>query len=126
MSKLFKQTKWAGFAGIAASLFLILAACGQATPPLATITILPNPSFLAVNTSQQLTATGTDTSGNTVAVSPMWSVEAGGGITEAGGGTIDSTGLFTAGPVAGTFPNAVRATIGTVSGYATIVVIAAG
>ncbi len=44
MLRLSKRTKWTGFAGLAASLFLILAACdgGQATPaPLPTATLSP-------------------------------------------------------------------------------------
>lgn len=54
-----------------------------------------------------------------MAITPVWSVVN-------GGGTINSsTGLFTAGLVAGTFSNTVRATSGTVSGTATVIVTAA-
>jgi hypothetical protein len=69
--------------------------------PIASITLTPNPSTLAVGGRQQFTAVGKDASGNVVAFTPFWSVEA-------GGGTIDGAGMFTAGGVIGTFANTVR------------------
>lgn len=85
---------------------------------LASLAVTPNPATLPANATQQFTAVGKDAGGNVVSVSPKWSVVAGG----AGGGTIDSTGLFTAGAVAGTYTNAVKATSGTFSATATVIV----
>ncbi|MHB1192199.1 MAG: hypothetical protein ACYC6F_04055 [Longimicrobiales bacterium] len=85
---------------------------------LASITVTPNPVSLAAGTSQQFTATGRDAFGNVVAITPAWSVVA-------GGGTVDSgSGLFTAGTVPGTYTNTVQATSGGVSGLATVTVVA--
>jgi hypothetical protein len=87
------------------------------TGALVTITVTPNPVTLAVGATQTFTATGKDANGNTVAITPAWSVLA-------GGGTINSSGLFTAGAVAGTFTSTVTATSGSVVGHATVVVFA--
>jgi hypothetical protein len=82
--------------------------------PLATITVTPNPSSLVINTTQQYTAVGRDVGGNIIPITPAWTVVA-------GGGTIDlSSGLFTAGPLTGTFTNTVRANVGQVAGSATV------
>jgi hypothetical protein len=83
--------------------------------PLATIIVTPNPVTLAQGAAQQFVATGRDASGNVVAITPVWAVTA-------GGGTISTTGNFTAGTTPGTFTNTVRATSGTVSGSATVTV----
>lgn len=83
---------------------------------LATITVTPNPARLATGAQQQFTAVGRDGSGNVVAITPVWSVVNGGGTINA------STGLFTAGAVAGTFNNTVVATSGALSGNATVIV----
>jgi hypothetical protein len=85
--------------------------------PLASITIKPNPDTLIVGAKQQFVATGKDASGNTVQIAAAWSVVA-------GGGTIDQAGLFTAGPTPGTFPSTIKATSGTLSNTATVVVTA--
>jgi hypothetical protein len=84
--------------------------------PLASITVTPNPDTTAISGTQQFTAVGRDVGGNTITITPTWSVVA-------GGGTVSSTGLFTAGSVPGSFSNTVRATSGTTSGNATVVVI---
>ena len=85
--------------------------------PLASITVLPNPVTLGPGNTQQFTAVGRDANGNGVAITPVWSVVA-------GGGTIDATsGLFTAGGTSGTFINTVRAAQGGISGSATVTVI---
>lgn len=84
---------------------------------LATITVVRNPDTLAVNAIRQFDATGTDANGNVVVISPVWTVQA-------GGGTISTTGVFTAGTVTGTFTNTVTATVGAISGRATAVVTA--
>jgi hypothetical protein len=82
---------------------------------LASIIITPNPVPMAISSLNQFQATGTDTYGNPVTVSPVWSVVA-------GGGTITSSGLFTSGTVGGTYANTVRATSGGISSTATVTV----
>ena len=64
--------------------------------------------------TQQFTAIGRDAGGTIVAITPTWSVVA-------GGGTIDgTTGLFTAGSVNGTYSNTVQASSGALAGFATV------
>src|SRR3954471_22723117 len=63
---------------------------------LSIMSVSPNPQTLVVNATQQFTARGTDFAGVDVPVTPVWSV-----VT--GGGTISTTGLFTASAVPGTF-----------------------
>jgi subtilisin family serine protease len=84
---------------------------------LASIEVTPNPATVATQAMQQFTATGKDANGNSVAITPTWSVVA-------GGGAIDGNGLFTAGTVAGTYTNTVTATSGGVAGTATVTVTA--
>ena len=85
-------------------------------PALTTITVTPNPASVPVNATQTFTAVGRDQAGNVIAITPVWSVVN-------GGGTINATsGVFTAGAVAGTFSNTVQATSGGISGTATVVV----
>ena len=86
---------------------------------LATITVTPNPDTLLTAATQQFTAVGRDAGNNIVAITPVWSVTN-------SGGTINASGLFTAGGVAGTFANTVRATNGSIFGTATVVVTSAG
>lgn len=83
--------------------------------PLSTITVTPNPATLGAGASQQFTAVGKDASGNVLAMTPVWTVVA-------GGGTINATGLFVAGGTLGTYANTVKATSGTISGTATVTV----
>src|SRR5687767_4138488 len=79
---------------------ILLAACGGTTaepppPPasragiLVSIHVTPAAPSLVINTTQRYVATGKDADGNAVAISPKWHVVA-------GGGTIDTSGLFTA------------------------------
>lgn len=82
---------------------------------LASIAISPNSDTLAAGGAQQFVATGQDADGNAVSITPTWSVVA-------GGGSINSSGRFTAGTDGGTFPNTVRASSGSVSGSATVTV----
>ena len=82
----------------------------------ASITVSPN-STLSPTGTQQMSAVGLDADGRAVGISPTWSVAA-------GGGTISSTGLFTAGNVPGVYANTVVASVGTVSGRASITVVA--
>lgn len=82
--------------------------------PLASITVTPNPSTLAIGATQQFTAVGKDAAGNVVPIVPSWAIVA-------GGGSIDPTsGLFTAGNTAGAFANTVRASVGSIAGTATV------
>jgi hypothetical protein len=85
--------------------------------PLASIVVTPNPTTLVIRGTRQFTAAGSDAFGNPVPIAPAWAVVA-------GGGTINSTGLFTAGITAGTFSNTVQASSGSISGTATVIVIA--
>ncbi|NOT09638.1 MAG: DUF3494 domain-containing protein, partial [Gemmatimonadales bacterium] len=82
---------------------------------LATIPVTPNPASLGTGATQQFTAVGTDAFGNVVTIAPTWSIFA-------GGGTINAAGLFTAGIVAGTYVNTVRATLGAIVGSATVTI----
>jgi hypothetical protein len=84
--------------------------------PVALVTLTPATSTLVAQASQQFTATGRDADGNLVPISAVWSA--------ASGGVITSTGLFTAGAVAGSFPNAVTVTSGATSASASVTVIA--
>jgi hypothetical protein len=86
------------------------------TGPLATITITPSPVTVAIRATQQFTAVGKDAHGNVIAITPAWSVVASGGAIDA------STGLFTAGAVAGTFTNTVRVSSGAIAATATVTV----
>ncbi len=99
---------------------LFLTACGvhDATGPgaLASITVVPDVT-LQIGGVQQFTATGFDANANIVAITPVWSVVA-------GGGTINATGLFTAGNTTGVFTATVRASSGARSGTANVTVIA--
>lgn len=84
---------------------------------LTSITVSPNPGAMQLGGTQQFTAVGRDANGNTVAITPTWSVVN-------GGGSINATGLFTAGYSAGTYNGTVKATSGTTFGTATVVVTA--
>jgi hypothetical protein len=99
----------------------ILSACdvhGVSEPGLlSTLSISPDPQSMAVNGTQQFTATGTDFAGGSVVAAPTWSVVA-------GGGSISPTGVFTAGTATGTFTSTVKATSGALSATATVVVTA--
>jgi len=83
--------------------------------PLATITVTPSPVFMPTSATQQFVAVGRDASNNVFIITPVWSVVN-------GGGTINSSGLFTAGLVAGPYLNTVRATSGLISGTASVTV----
>lgn len=85
---------------------------------LATITVLPDPTTLEVGTTRQFNAVGRDAAGAIIAITPVWSVVAGGGSINAG------SGLFTAGGTTGEFINTVRATSGGIFGDATVNVTA--
>jgi hypothetical protein len=103
---------------------LLALACEHNAPTspsvLTTITVTPNPQSLAISAKQPFAATGRDADSNLVAITPTWSVVAGGGAIDG------STGLFTAGTGTGTFQNTVRATSGGIEGFATVTVTAPG
>jgi hypothetical protein len=84
--------------------------------PLASLTVTPDPATMPTGGTQQFTAVGRDAGGNIVPITPTWSVVNGGGTINA------SSGLFTAGATPGTYINTVRATSGTLSDNATVVV----
>ena len=94
----------------------VIVAAGAPT----TITVTPNPVSLLIGAPQQFVAVGRDGAGNVVAITPVWAVVAGGGVIDA------VTGQFTAGNTPGTFTNTVRASVGAVSGFATVTVTAGG
>lgn len=86
------------------------------SPVLATITVTPRgPDSLLATTTRQFLAQGKDSAGNSFAFTPTWSIVA-------GGGSITTAGLFTAGTVPGVFTNTVKASSGNVAGYATVTV----
>lgn len=83
----------------------------QAAPELAVLAVSPAAQTVLLNGSQQFSASGLDQYGDSIAVNPLWA---------AAGGSIDSSGLYTAGATAGTYE--ITATAGAVSGRATITV----
>jgi ice-binding like protein len=101
---------------LAAALFVACTVHSISTAPgrLASITVTPN-ATLGINTTQQFIAVGKDAEGSVVALSPVWTIVAGGGV-------INAAGMFTAGTVAGSFSNTVKATSGSISGNASVVV----
>jgi hypothetical protein len=78
-------------------------------PVLTTIAVTPNPGTVAVDASLQFTAAGLDQYGDPISVNPSWTTS---------GGSIDSSGLYTASTTAGTYT--VLASDGTVNGQATV------
>ncbi len=85
------------------------------TTVLTTIGLTPATSTLATGATQQFTAQGKDQFGNNFAGTYTW--------TTTGGGSINSSGLFTATTAGGPFT--VKATSGSISGTATVTVGAA-
>ena len=72
--------------------------------PLEQVVIAPSPADLGMGMTQQFVAVGSDRFGNRISgLTPSWSVEA-------GGGTIDARGLFTAGTDPGSYSKTVNAT----------------
>jgi len=108
----FANTVQASSAGVTAT-----ATVNVTAGPLATIVVTPSPLTLAAGAAGQFTATGRDANGNVVAITPTWSVVA-------GGGSVSTTGTFTAGTTPGTFTNTVRVASGAIFGTATAIVTA--
>jgi hypothetical protein len=105
-----------------AALLAALAACGSdnttAPPTLATITVTPSSPTIAAGGTQQFTAVGKDGNGNVVPIDPTWSLTS-------VDGTISGDGLFTAGSTTGSFPNAISAKVGNITGSASLTITAA-
>lgn len=85
--------------------------------PVILLTVTPNPAVVVVNTTRQFTAVARDSHGEIVAGGSTWSAVA-------GGGSINASGLFTAGAVPGTYVNTVKAVNGGLAGFATVTVVA--
>jgi hypothetical protein len=83
---------------------------------LASMTISPANPTLAIGATQEFTAQGHDSYGNIVTVTPSWSAMSSSGTINA------STGMFTAGTLAGTVPSAVTATSGAISSSTSVTV----
>ena len=82
------------------------------------IVVTPSAATVVGGGTQQFTAQGYDASNNPIPNLPFtWSVVN-------GGGTINSSGLFTAGATPGTFANTVVASIGAISASASVTVVA--
>jgi hypothetical protein len=90
----------------------------QAAPVLTTITVSPTSASVQTGKTQQFRATGYDQYGKSLSPQPTftWSVS--------GGGTISTSGLFTAGSTAGG-PFTVTAASGSVAGTASVTVTGA-
>ena len=91
--------------------------CNNAPPVLTTVTVAPASASVVTGGTKQFTAAGLDQFGQLVSPQPTftWSV--------GGGGTISTSGLFTAGAAAGG-PFTVTAASGSVSGTASVTVTA--
>jgi len=86
------------------------------SPALKTITVTPaGPDTLPATSTRQFVAVGKDSADRLVTFTPTWSVVA-------GGGSINDAGLFTAGEVPGIFVNTIKASWGTIAGYASLTV----
>ena len=94
------------------------AACSSSTEPglTSTITISPTSATLLPGGTQQFTVVAKNADGDILAIpDPIWAVSS-------GGGTITSTGLYTAGTTAGTFT--VTVTCNSVTATATVTITA--
>ena len=98
---------------------LSTAACSSSTDfrSVTSLTISPTSATVPVNGTQQFTVVAKDRDGRVLSVKPTWSLAA-------GGGTLSSTGLFTAGTTAGTFTNTVSVTCSGITVTATVIVTA--
>ena len=102
------------FAGV------LTAGCKSTSEPglTATIAISPTSVTLAPGGTQQFTVVAKNADGDILAIpNPIWA-------TSGGGGTITNTGLYTAGPTAGTFTNSVSVTCNGVTASATVIITA--
>jgi hypothetical protein len=81
---------------------------------LASIVITPDPTSLPVGGTQQFNAQGLDQYGNPIVMTFTWN------ITDGTAGSINASGLFTAGTNAGTFDGLIQASSGGLSGAASV------
>lgn len=78
------------------------------------IIVLPNPASVVAGVTQQFTALGYDAENNPIPnLNFTWSAFS-------SAGTINRSGLFTAGTIPGTYSNAVSASFGGITGHATV------
>jgi hypothetical protein len=85
--------------------------------PLDHIVVTPASAIVVVGGKQQFTALGYDIDNNPIPNLPFtWNVVN-------GGGTIDTSGIFTAGVVEGTYHDSVEASISGITGYASVEVV---
>ncbi len=86
------------------------------TPTLAQIVITPATTSLNAGATQQYTAEAYDSNGGQITgLTFTWKVVN-------GGGSINATGLFTAGTTPGTYNNTIEASSGSIQGYASVTV----
>jgi hypothetical protein len=120
-----RRAVWRVVAGATAAAMFSIHCAKQSVPPTgvsggggtpASIAVAPASDTVSISGTRQFTAIGRDAAGNPVAITPTWSVAS-------GEGTITPAGMFTAAASPGTAT--IRATSGSVSGSATIVVKAA-
>jgi len=83
------------------------------TGALSQLVIAPAATSLQAGAVAAFAASGRDALGNTVAVTPVWAVVA-------GGGTINVSGVFTAGTTAGAFANTIRAEANGLTAFASV------
>ncbi|MFZ5443388.1 MAG: beta strand repeat-containing protein [Myxococcota bacterium] len=83
------------------------------TGALSSLTVAPAATAVQAGGTVAFSATGRDANGNTVPVTPTWSVVA-------GGGSIAASGIFTAGTTSGTFANTVRAEANGLTAFASV------
>jgi outer membrane protein OmpA-like peptidoglycan-associated protein len=90
---------------------------GPPASVLSRITLTPmGPDTVAAGSSMRFLAAGADSAGYLFVFPPTWSLVA-------GGGTLDSTGLFTADTVLGTYPNTIKAEYAGIAAFATVTVV---
>ena len=89
---------------IGVALFQIVPALADAPGPLDHVVLAPTSVTLAPGATQQFTAQGVDAANTPITgLTYFWMISA--------GGTIDTTGLFTAGTTAGTYTNTVQSVV---------------
>jgi hypothetical protein len=93
------------------------------TPALFSIVITPDPISVGTSASIGLTAQGYDQFGAAFACNPTWADLNGGGSFVPATGTATT---YTAGAVAGSWIDAIRATDGSINGYADLTITSAG
>jgi len=107
------------YSGSAPDLGAYESAYGAPPGPLHHITVTPSSVSLEFGQAQQFTAIGYDQNNNVInGISFTWSV------VDPDAGSIDGTGEFTAGMVAGTYPDVVKAEAESIAGHASVSITA--